>query len=213
MGLPSNISLQQLRLLIANAIAHGQGPGITAIRGLGFVQQMLLVDELSTGVMTEMGKLAHPRHAILCLSFVDKLCPCRPKAPSILPQAVSQPCYKFNISCRRFYNATNSAVAAYLGGFSGTDYSLFVRAEYDNLVAYIAKTFRYTIGRNLFAAPYDWRYDLETMNQVSQMDKLADRIEAAVKMTCGKKAIIIGHSMGTLVSLSLMQNPRFESWR
>lgn len=93
------------------------------------------------------------------------------------------------------------------------EFSLFSVAGYDKLADYITRTFGYTVGKDLFAIPYDWRYDLTTMNQAYQMDKIKQRIASAVKANGGKKAILVGHSMGSLVSLSLLQDPRHEAWR
>eukprot|EP00775_Hariotina_reticulata_P009358 gene9358-9521_t len=50
------LGVQQLRLHVASAIAGGCGPGLSALRGLGFVQQLLVVDELATGLIAELEK-------------------------------------------------------------------------------------------------------------------------------------------------------------
>jgi alpha-beta hydrolase superfamily lysophospholipase len=43
------------------------------------------------------------------------------------------------------------------------------------------------------------------------MDQLMARIENAVNNNCGKRAIVIGHSMGGLVSTALLH--RDHEWR
>jgi pimeloyl-ACP methyl ester carboxylesterase len=114
----------------------------------------------------------------------------------------------------RFSNSTGSCVFANPGGSSGMEYPLWDVAGYKTLINYITKTFPgYIAGKNLFALPYDWRLDLTAMEQAYEFDRLANRISQAVASNCGKKAVLIGHSMGTIVSLGLMQNPRFQAWR
>jgi pimeloyl-ACP methyl ester carboxylesterase len=94
------------------------------------------------------------------------------------------------------------------------DYPLWDLAGYNKLATYITKTFPgYVAGKNLFALPYDWRLDLTAMDQAFELDRLASRIGQAVTANCGKKAVLVGHSMGTVVSLGLLQNPRFQAWR
>lgn len=52
------LSLQQLRLHVAAAVAAGRGPALTAVRSTGFVQQLMLVDELATGLAAELERTA-----------------------------------------------------------------------------------------------------------------------------------------------------------
>lgn len=42
---------------------------------------------------------------------------------------------------------------------------------------------------------------------------MAERITAAVKQNCGQKAIILSHSMGVSVALSLLRLNRMQQWR
>lgn len=49
------------------------------------------------------------------------------------------------------------------------------------------------------------------LEQSGQMDVLAARVENAVNNNCGKRAILIGHSMGGLVATALTQ--RDPEWR
>jgi predicted alpha/beta hydrolase family esterase len=49
--------------------------------------------------------------------------------------------------------------------------------------------------------------------QVGDFDRMAERIAAAVKQNCGQKAIIISHSLGVGVALSLLRQPRMQQWR
>jgi pimeloyl-ACP methyl ester carboxylesterase len=99
------------------------------------------------------------------------------------------------------------------GGETGTEAFAFQQGGYTQLTDFLTQEMGYELGRDLFAAPYDWRLTLPTLEESGQFDFIAKRVEAAVHKNCGKKAIIIGHSMGTLVSLGLMQSPDFERWR
>lgn len=99
------------------------------------------------------------------------------------------------------------------GGEAGTETFAFQQGGYSQLTDYLSLHFGYELGKDLFAAPYDWRLTLPALEESGQFDFIAKRIEAAVQKNCGKKAILIGHSMGTLVSLGLMQSPKFERWR
>jgi alpha-beta hydrolase superfamily lysophospholipase len=38
-------------------------------------------------------------------------------------------------------------------------------------------------------------------------------VEDAVQRNCGKRAILMGHSMGTLVLLGLLHSPQYAKWR
>lgn len=113
-----------------------------------------------------------------------------------------------------FSNNTGARVSAKSGGSSGMDYLIWDIAGYNKLAAFISTAFPgYAAGKNLFALPYDWRLDITAMDTTREMDRLAARISAAVAANCGKKAVLIAHSMGTLVTLGLLQNPRFQAWR
>eukprot|EP00775_Hariotina_reticulata_P012030 gene12030-12175_t len=115
---------------------------------------------------------------------------------------------------KRFSNNTGVNVWAYEGGDDGTEYRVFRRGNYHQLMNFISSELGYTLGRNLFALPYDFRQDLTGMEHSSgELQRLADKIEAAVDENCGKKAIMIGHSMGGLVSLALLRSPRLDAWR
>jgi pimeloyl-ACP methyl ester carboxylesterase len=95
------------------------------------------------------------------------------------------------------------------GGKSGTKYQLF-QASYSDLTDYLVDSMGYTVGKDLFGAPYDWRLHLSGLKHSGQMDQLMAKIESAVNSNCGKKAILIGHSMGGLVSVALLH--RNETW-
>lgn len=96
------------------------------------------------------------------------------------------------------------------GGRSGTKYNLF-QGSYSNLTNYLVHQMGYVVGKDLFGAPYDWRLHLTGLEQSGQMDQLMARIENAVNNNCGKRAILIGHSMGGLVSVALLH--RDQEWR
>ncbi|WIA41156.1 hypothetical protein OEZ86_004776 [Tetradesmus obliquus] len=121
---------------------------------------------------------------------------------------------QYNKATNTFSNNTGARVSAKSGGSSGMDYLIWDIAGYNKLAAFISTAFPgYAAGKNLFALPYDWRLDITAMDTTREMDRLAARISAAVAANCGKKAVLIAHSMGTLVTLGLLQNPRFQAWR
>lgn len=64
------------------------------------------------------------------------------------------PCHTF--LCCRFGNNRGVKVAVEQGGRSGTKFNLF-QGSYSNLTDYLVHTMGYTLGKDLFAAPYDWR--------------------------------------------------------
>jgi pimeloyl-ACP methyl ester carboxylesterase len=78
---------------------------------------------------------------------------------------------------------------------------------------FISGRLGYRLGRDLFGLPYDFRQDLTGMAASGELRRLANKIEAAVAANCGKKAILIGHSMGGLVGLALLRHPGLEAWR
>lgn len=109
----------------------------------------------------------------------------------------------------------NAGVSMFVnpGGEAGTDTFAFQQGGYTQLTDFLTRQFGYQLGKDLFAAPYDWRLTLPALEDSGQFEFISKRVEAAVQKNCGKKAILIGHSMGTLVSLGLMQSPAFARWR
>lgn len=89
------------------------------------------------------------------------------------------------------------------GGPTGTEYKLW-QSSYTNLTSYLSNEFGYTLGKDMVGAPFDWRLHISGMERAGQMKALANKIEAAVRRNCGKKAVIIGHSMGGLVTYALL---------
>jgi pimeloyl-ACP methyl ester carboxylesterase len=111
--------------------------------------------------------------------------------------------------CCRFSNARGVKVVVEPGGRSGTEYGLW-QSSYSNLTSYLSEHFNYTLGKDMFGAPFDWRLHLSGLERAGQMRALSSKIQAAVDANCGKKAILIGHSMGGLVSLALLhRDPRW----
>lgn len=95
------------------------------------------------------------------------------------------------------------------GGPSGTEYGLW-QSSYTNLTTYLTEEFGYTLGKNMFGAPFDWRLHISGLERAGQMKALAAKVQAAVDANCGKKAVLIGHSMGGLVSFALLhRDPRW----
>jgi Lecithin:cholesterol acyltransferase len=98
------------------------------------------------------------------------------------------------------------------GGDDGSRTITFKKG-YSRLVDFLVKTLGYKLGRDLFAAPYDWRLGLEALEAGGGFDAIAARVQDAVGRNCGRRAVILGHSMGTVVALGMLQNPRFAAWR
>lgn len=95
------------------------------------------------------------------------------------------------------------------GGPSGTDYGLWA-SSYTNLTSYLTEEFGYTLGVDMFGAPYDWRLHTSGLERAGHLKSLAARVQAAVDANCGKKAVLIGHSMGGLVAVALLRrDPRW----
>jgi pimeloyl-ACP methyl ester carboxylesterase len=118
-------------------------------------------------------------------------------------------CQMFTFTCCRFSNAHGVKVVVESGGRSGTEYGLW-QSSYSNLTSYLSDTFNYTLGKDMFGAPFDWRLHLSGLERAGQMRALATKIQMAVDANCGKKALLIGHSMGGLVSLALLhRDPRW----
>jgi pimeloyl-ACP methyl ester carboxylesterase len=95
------------------------------------------------------------------------------------------------------------------GGPSGTEYGLWA-SSYSNLTDYLTQEFGYELGADMFGAPFDWRLHLSGMELSGQMDILASQVQAAVRANCGRKALLIGHSMGALVAFHLLH--RSATW-
>jgi pimeloyl-ACP methyl ester carboxylesterase len=93
------------------------------------------------------------------------------------------------------------------------EYPLFAAAGYEALAAYLESALGYTRGVDLFAVPYDFRQDLTAMNATGELSRIADTIAKGVEANGGEKAVLIGHSMGGLVSTALLSYPAFAAWR
>ncbi|WIA09654.1 hypothetical protein OEZ85_009041 [Tetradesmus obliquus] len=141
--------------------------------------------------------------------------------PPFNPEIVTNPaCFKYllqPVPCTQSGRpalCSNPGVTMWVspGGDDGTQAFAFKQGGYNRLAEFLVREYGYSLGKDLFAAPYDWRLSLEALDDSGQYDAIAKRISAAV-LRCDKKAIIIGHSMGTLVALGLLQSPRFEAWR
>uniref|UniRef100_A0A383V969 Lecithin:cholesterol acyltransferase-domain-containing protein n=1 Tax=Tetradesmus obliquus TaxID=3088 RepID=A0A383V969_TETOB len=119
----------------------------------------------------------------------------------------------YNATTKRFSNSTGTGLWAYQGGFpDGTDYMIW-RTYYSAFWKLLTTKYGYQLGVDLFAAPYDWRLSAGALDQVGEFDRMAERITAAVKQNCGQKAIILSHSMGVSVALSLLRLNRMQQWR
>ncbi|KAF8057869.1 can [Scenedesmus sp. PABB004] len=139
-------------------------------------------------------------------------------APSLLLLG-SRSCWYYLFRLRAapgggFADAEGVTAAVDPGGASGTEFDIWARANYGKLAAAIAKGLPgYVVGENLFGAPYDFRWDAAGLADTGRLDALADRVAAAVRANGGRKAVLVGHSMGGLVALTMLRHPRFEAWR
>jgi len=67
-------------------------------------------------------------------------------------------------------------------------------------------------GENLFAAPYDWRHAADGLQEIGFYEDLRALIEESVRKSDGRKAVIVGHSLGSLTTAHfLLQQP--VAWR
>jgi hypothetical protein len=99
------------------------------------------------------------------------------------------------------------------GGKDGTGTFAFQTGGYARLAQHLIQQYNYQLGEDLFAAPYDWRLSLQALEDTGQFDAIAQRVSNAVELNCGKKAILLGHSMGSLVALGMLRSPKLLSWR
>ncbi|WIA20755.1 hypothetical protein OEZ85_005123 [Tetradesmus obliquus] len=88
-------------------------------------------------------------------------------------------------------------------------YPLFSLAGYIRLVEFIEAQFNYTRGTDLFALPYDFRLDIDSMAASGQLRLMAGEVLKRVARS-GQKAIIIAHSHGATVGLQLLQEPSLQ---
>ncbi|KAF8068150.1 PLA2G15 [Scenedesmus sp. PABB004] len=138
-----------------------------------------------------------------------------PTAKHILPTGLGCWLYmvqnRFSPRLRRFGSNAGVRVVVEPGGPTGTSYGLW-QSSYTNLTSYLSDAFGYTLGVDMFGAPFDWRLHLAGLERSGGMGALAAKVQAAVDANCGKKAVLIGHSMGGLVSLALLhRDPRWTS--
>lgn len=142
--------------------------------------------------------------------------------PPFNPDLLTNPsCFKYllqPVPCNkdgRVALCSNTGVTLWVnsGGDDGTQAFAFKQGGYNRLADFLVRNYRYELGQDLFAAPYDWRLSLQGMDDSGQLDAIAKRVADAVAKNCNKKALVIGHSMGSLVALGILQNPRFTEWR
>lgn len=100
-----------------------------------------------------------------------------------------------------FINATSD--------FGGFDAMMYLDPDVLHLVPYMAGLVKYftglgyTVGRDLYGAPYDWRLCADAQQQY--FSRLQSLIELAVQ-TNNAPALLVGHSMGGLMSLKFLQS-------
>lgn len=70
----------------------------------------------------------------------------------------------------------------------------------------------YKENEDLFGAPYDFRLAGDGLEQTGHFDMMRDLIEHAVKKNNGRQAVIVAHSMGSLVSLYFITRQSAD-WR
>lgn len=99
--------------------------------------------------------------------------------------------------------------------FGGFDSMAYLDPTLATLMPYMAPLVQYfeglgyTVGVDLFGAPYDWRIAADA--QQDYFNKLQSLIENAVN-SVGVPAVLVAHSMGGLMSLKFLQSQTHE-WK
>lgn len=107
-------------------------------------------------------------------------------------------------------DAPGVRVAAALGGPRGVDYGLFAVAGYSTLAAAVSKAFP---SSDVYGAPYDFRRSPTGLGADAELSRIADAVSRAVALANGRRAVLVGHSMGSLVAAALLTRPDYASWR
>nr|GMD80774.1 lecithin-cholesterol acyltransferase-like 1 [Ipomoea batatas]GMD96403.1 lecithin-cholesterol acyltransferase-like 1 [Ipomoea batatas] len=120
-----------------------------------------------------------------------------------------------------YYNAPG--VETRVPNFGSTQSLLYLDPNLKHISAYMAplveslEQLGYEDGKNMFGAPYDFRYGLAAKGHPSQvgskfLDDLKNLIETASDSNGGQPVILVSHSLGGLFALQLLdRNP--ISWR
>nr|GME19001.1 lecithin-cholesterol acyltransferase-like 1 [Ipomoea batatas] len=114
-------------------------------------------------------------------------------------------------------------LTAKVPNFGSTQSLLYLDPNLKHISAYMAplveslEQLGYEDGKNMFGAPYDFRYGLAAKGHPSQvgskfLDDLKNLIETASDSNGGQPVILVSHSLGGLFALQLLdRNP--ISWR
>eukprot|EP00882_Tetradesmus_deserticola_P023291 GHRQ01025343.1.p1 GENE.GHRQ01025343.1~~GHRQ01025343.1.p1 ORF type:complete len:212 (+),score=77.84 GHRQ01025343.1:187-822(+) len=113
------------------------------------------------------------------------------------------------VSRPSYVNNTNVRVTVNRPGASAMRYPLFSLAGYMRLVDFLENNFDYSRGVDLFALPYDFRLDVDSMAASGQLRVLAQEVLKRVARS-GQRAIFIAHSHGATVGLQLLQEPSLK---
>lgn len=123
---------------------------------------------------------------------------------------------QFDPVTRRYHNQPGIEIRPYdfggLGGIYSIDPALpAFTATYKPIIDKLLDA-GYKENQDLFGAPYDFRLAGDGLEQSGHFDKMRDLIEHAVKSNGGKQAVIVAHSMGSLVSLYFITRQNAD-WR
>lgn len=122
----------------------------------------------------------------------------------------------YDTSSQRYRNQTGVEIRAYdfggLDGIAALDPDLkSASGTYDKLIEELQKA-GYQAGEDLYGAPYDFRLAADGLEQLGFFQALKDLVEAAVNSNRGKPAVLVGHSMGCLVTLYFLSH-QTQQWR
>eukprot|EP00891_Asterochloris_glomerata_P001746 jgi/Astpho2/1746/fgenesh1_pg.00032_%23_73_t len=110
---------------------------------------------------------------------------------------------------RLYKNASGVEIRPYdyggLGGVYDIDPGVSLTGIYSTLIDHL-KSAGYIERQDLFGAPYDFRLAADGLTQVGTFDNMTSLIEEAVKKNDGRKAMLVAHSMGSLVSLYFLDH-------
>lgn len=130
---------------------------------------------------------------------------------------IAQLSVKYDADKETYESADGIAIRpADYGGVGGIDYlepnMPLVSGYFATLIKALKET-GYTVGKNLFGAPYDWR--LSTPHTISTLN-ITSNLKALVELAYGlnnRKVHLLGHSMGTAVIYEFLTRHVTPEWK
>ena len=107
-----------------------------------------------------------------------------------------------------------------VGGLEYLDPSITASGYFHDIIDSLEKNLKYTVGKSLRGAPYDWRLAPDGLakvtagdaNGTSFYDRLRSLVEETVSMNEGRRVVLVSHSMGGPVTLAFLQRQSSE-WK